>query len=64
MFLAVFITGSVAMEKETFTRCMLDILSVVDLPIRVVSVDRHVSIKNLIKTNETFRHMLHQFDQF
>ena len=56
------VTSSVAMEKEAFTRCMLDILNVMDLPIRVVSTDRHVSIKKLMKTDERFRHMLHQLD--
>ena len=52
----------VAMEKEAFTRCMWNILNVMDLPIRVVSRDTHVSIKKLMKTNERFRNILHQFD--
>ena len=56
------VTSSVAMEKEAFTRCMLDILNVRDPPIRVVSTDRHVSIKKLMKTDERFRHILLQFD--
>ena len=47
------------MEKETVTRCMLDILNVMDLPICIVSTDRHVSIKKLMKTDERFRHMLY-----
>ena len=56
------VTSSVAMEKEGFTRCMLDILNVLDLPIRVVSTDKYVSIKKLMKTDERFRHIFHQFD--
>ena len=62
LFLFQEVKSSVAMEKEAFTRCMLDILNVMDLPIRVVSTDRHVSIKKLMKTDERFRHILHQFD--
>ena len=50
------------MEKETVKRCMLDILNVMDLPTCIVSTDRHVSIKKLMKTNERFQHMLYQFD--
>ena len=42
------------MEKEAFTRCMLDILNVMDLAIYVVSTDRHVSIKKLMKTDQDF----------
>ena len=56
------VTSSVAMEREAFIRWMLDILNVVDLPIPVVSTDRHVSIKKLMKTGERFWHILHQFD--
>ena len=56
------VPSSVAMDKEAFTRCMLDILNVMDLPIRVVSTDRHVSIKKLMKIEERFRHIFHQFD--
>ena len=52
------------MGKEAFTSCILDILNVMDLPIRVVSTDRLVSIKKLMKTNERFRHILHQFDSW
>ena len=52
------VTSSVAMEREAFTRCMLDILNVMDLPIPVVSTDRHVSIKKLMKTDERFWHIL------
>ena len=32
------------------------------LPICIVSTDRHVSIKKLMKIDERFRHMLYQFD--
>ena len=62
MFLLVYISGSYELEKEAFTRCMLDILNVMDLHIRVVSTDRHVSIKKLMKTDERCRHILHGFD--
>ena len=56
------VTSSVAMQKEAFTRCILDILNVMDLAIRVVSIDRNVSIKKLMKKDKRFRHILHQFD--
>ena len=56
------VTASVAMEKVTFIRCMLDTLNVMDLLIRVVSTDSYLSKKKLMKTDESFRHILHQID--
>ena len=41
---------------------IMDILNVMDLSIRILSTDRHVSIKKLMKTDERFRHILNQFD--
>ena len=50
------------MEKEAFIRCILDILNVMDLPVRVISTDRHTGIKKLMRTDERFQDILHQFD--
>ena len=54
--------SSVVMEKEAYTRCMLDILNIMDLCIHVASTGRHVLIKRLMKTGESLPHILHQFD--
>ena len=50
------------MEKEAFVRCILDILNVMDLPVRVISTYRHTGIKKLMRTEERFQDILHQFD--
>ena len=50
------------MEKEAFVRCILDILNVMDLPVRVISTYRHTGIKKLMRTDERFQDILHQFD--
>ena len=50
------------MEKEAFVRCILDILNVMDLPVRVISTYRHTGTKKLMRTDERFQDILHQFD--
>ena len=50
------------MEKEGFIRCIDDIISKFKLPVRVISTDRHASIKKLMRTDPRFQHILHQFD--
>ena len=50
------------MENEVYSHCMLDILNIMDLSIRVASTGKHVLLKKLMKTGESFRHILHQFD--
>lgn len=65
MFLAVYISASYEFcsnGKGSLYTLMLDILNIMDLPIRVASTDRPVSRKKLMKTHERFRHMLFQFD--
>ena len=42
------VTSFVVMEKEVFTRCMSDILNVMDLSIRVVTTGSYVSVKELM----------------
>ena len=56
------VTSSQAMEKETFIRCINNILHSQNLPIKKLSTDRHVSIKKLMKADERFKHIEHQFD--
>ncbi|XP_057308714.1 uncharacterized protein LOC130646995 [Hydractinia symbiolongicarpus] len=50
------------MEKEGFLRCINTIQSDLDVKIRVISTDRHVSIKKLMQTDPRFKHIIHQFD--
>ena len=50
------------MEKEGFIRCINDVQNEFDLPIRVISTDRHVSIKKLMRTDPRYENILHQFD--
>ena len=50
------------MEKEGFVRCICDIIDDFKLPIRVISTDRHPSIKKLMRTDDRFKHITHQFD--
>ena len=54
--------GSQAMEKEALIRCMNNIHHLQNLPIKMLSTDRHESIKKLMKTDERFKHIEHQFD--
>ena len=56
------ITSSQAMEKEAFFRCIDNIHHSQNLPIKMLSTDRHVTIKYLMKTDERFKHIEHQFD--
>ena len=55
-------TGSQAMEKEALIRCMNNIHHLQNLPIKMLSTDQQVSIKKLMKTDERFKHIEHQFD--
>ena len=48
------VTSSQAMEKEAFIRCINNIHHSQNLPIKMLSTDRHVSIKKLMKTDERF----------
>ena len=50
------------MEKEAFIRCINNIHHLQNLPIKMLSADRHVSIKKMMKTDERFKHIEHQFD--
>ena len=56
------VTSSQAMEREAFIRCINNIHHSQNLPIKILSTDRHVSIKKLVKTDERFKHIEHQFD--
>ena len=56
------ITSSQAIEKEAFFRCTDNIHQSQNLPIKMLSTDRHVTIKYLMKTDERFKHIEHQFD--
>ena len=56
------VTSFQAMEKEAFIRCINNIHHLQNLPIKMLSTDRHVSIKKLMKTDERFKHIEHQFD--
>ena len=56
------VTSSQAMEKEAFIRCVTDIQENLLVPIRVISTDRHASIKKLMRTDPRFTNILHQFD--
>ena len=50
------------MGKEAFIRCINNIHHLQNLPIKMLSTDRQVSIKKLMKTDERFKHIEHQFD--
>ena len=50
------------MEKEGFIRCVENIQSDLKLRIAAVSTDQHVQIKQLMKSDPRFKHILHQFD--
>ena len=50
------------MEKEAFMRCLDNILLTFNLPVAVVSTDRHRSIKSLMHTAKRYQHIDHQFD--
>ena len=50
------------MEKEGFIRCINNIKDTLNLPIRVISTDRHRSIKTLMSKDPRFKEILHQFD--
>ena len=52
------VTSFVVMEKEVFTRCMSDILNVMNLSIRVVTTGSYVSVKELMWADERFRYIL------
>ena len=56
------VTSSQAMEKEAFIRCINNIHHSQNLPIKMLSTDRHVSIKTWMNTDERFKHIKHQFD--
>ena len=53
-------TSSQAMEKEAFLDAKIHHLQ--NIPIKMLSTDRHISIKKLMKTDERFKHIEHQFD--
>ena len=55
------VTSSQAMEKEAFIRCINNIHHSQNLPIKMLSTDRNLSIKKL-KIDERFKHIKHQFD--
>ena len=48
------VTSSQAMEKEAFIRCINNIHHLQNPSIKMLSTDRHVSIKKLMKTDERF----------
>lgn len=50
------------MEKEAYIRCILDIVDAMELKVRVISTDRHGQIKKLMRTDQRFKHIKHQFD--
>ena len=45
------------MEKKTYIRCVCNIHYSMDLPMKMVSTDRHVSIKKLMRMDERFKHI-------
>ena len=51
-----------AIQKEGLVCCILDILNVMDLAVRVISAGRHTGTKKLMRTDERFQDILHQFD--
>ena len=56
------VTSSQAMEKEGFIHCVNDIQDDLFLPIRLISTDRHPSIKKLMRVDDRYNHIIHQFD--
>ena len=56
------VTSSQAMEKEAFIRCINNIHHSQNLPIKMLSTDQHLSMKKLMKIDERFKHIEHQFD--
>ena len=48
------------MEREGFFWCITFVQEVMELTIGIISTDRHVSIKKLMKTHQP--NILHQFD--
>ena len=50
------------MEKEAFSRAPDNITKNFELSVDVVSTDRHLSIKKLMRTGSRFTHIEHQFD--
>ena len=56
------LTSSQGMEKEAFIRSINNIHYSQNLPIKILSTERHVSRKKLMKTDEKFKHIEHQFD--
>ena len=49
-------------KKKMHIRCINNIHHSQNLPIKILFTDRHVSIKKLMKTDERFKHVEHQFD--
>lgn len=49
------------MEKEAFQRCLDNIINKLKLPVRLISTDRHLGIKALLKS-PPYRNIKHQFD--
>ena len=50
------------MEKEAFSRVLDNITTNLELSVDVVSTDRHLSIKKIMRTDSRFNHIEHQFD--
>ena len=50
------------MEREGFVRCVNEIQDDFDLPIAIISTDRHASIKKLMRTDDRYKDIQHQFD--
>ena len=50
------------MEKEAFSRVLDNITTNLELSVDVVSTDRHLPIKKLMRTDSRFNHIDHQFD--
>lgn len=50
------------MEKEGFIRCIENIKDGLDVDIHAISTDRHNQIKKLMRVDERFNNIIHQFD--
>ena len=61
-FLSQEVSSSQAMEKEAFSRVLDNITTNLKLSVDVVSTDRHLPIKKLMRTDSRFNHIDHQFD--
>ena len=48
------------MEKKTYARCVCNIRYSMDLPVKMVLIDRHVSIKKFMRNDDQFKHIEHQ----